>query len=90
MGAVSYYLGLLADTMSRHADAIAHLEHAVALNDQVGAVPWSARSRYHLARVLGGDDPDRVDRLVTEGLDIADTHNLPAIRRQFRGLHAVH
>jgi DNA-binding SARP family transcriptional activator len=45
LGAVAYYLGLLADALDRPDDAHRHFEHAIALNDAIGAAPWSRRAR---------------------------------------------
>jgi hypothetical protein len=49
MGAAAYYLGLLADSLGHPDDAVRHFEHAVVFNEQVGAAPWSRRSRAQLA-----------------------------------------
>jgi predicted ATPase/DNA-binding SARP family transcriptional activator len=51
-GSVSYYLGLLAATMGRSADAERHFEDAVAMNSQVGARPWLAHTQEEYARML--------------------------------------
>ena len=45
MGAASYYLGLLAASLGHHDEAQGHLDHAVALNERIGAIPWSRRAR---------------------------------------------
>ncbi len=49
-GAADHHLGRLALTLGRPAAAVAHLEEAVALHDQLGARPWAALSRLWLAR----------------------------------------
>jgi hypothetical protein len=51
-GAVDHHLGLLAAALDRPAAARAHLEHALAVHDRLGARTWALKSRYELARVL--------------------------------------
>ena len=50
-GAVAHYLGLLAAALDRPEEARAHLEHALAVHERLGARTWAARSR----AVLAGD-----------------------------------
>ena len=45
LGAVAHYLGLLARSLGRPERAVQHFDDAIALNDRIGAVPWSRRSR---------------------------------------------
>jgi len=54
-GSVSHYLGLLAASLGRRADAEAHLERAVAVHERLGARPWALLSRHRLARLRAGD-----------------------------------
>jgi DNA-binding SARP family transcriptional activator len=63
MGAASYYLGLLAASLGRNDDARHHLEHAVALNEAVGAIPWSRRARSLVASPRLGFDDHRLAAL---------------------------
>ena len=79
LGAVSYYLGLLASEMS-HPDAIALHERGLAINDQIGGVAWSVRSRHALAKAVRDTDPGRADKLLREGLTIASRHGLAAMQ----------
>ncbi|HSK94058.1 MAG TPA: AAA family ATPase [Candidatus Angelobacter sp.] len=60
LGAVDRYLGLLAQTMGRLGDAERHLRSAIALNERMGARPWTAHSQHDLAVVLRarGEDGD--------------------------------
>jgi hypothetical protein len=83
MGAASRYLGMLADTLNRPRDAVTHLERAVELDDRVGAIPWSVRSRWHLAHVLGHGSPAARDVLV-DAHRIAADHDLVALRSMTR------
>jgi hypothetical protein len=57
-GAVAHYLGALAAVLGRPATAASYLEQAVATHDRLGAVTWSLRSQYELAR-LRLDQPGR-------------------------------
>ena len=52
LGSVVHYLGVLAATLARQAEAVGHLERAVALHEAIGARPLAARSRYELGRSL--------------------------------------
>jgi len=52
--AVSHHLGLLAITTGHWDDAVAHLEAAVRLETEMGALPYLASTRYHLAEALTG------------------------------------
>jgi hypothetical protein len=85
LGAVAHYLGLLAAARGRHKAAIAHLEAAVELNDRVRVVPWSARSRMHLAALLDSE-PDRAAQVARDALRIAEEYDLTASRRQLQQL----
>jgi tetratricopeptide (TPR) repeat protein len=51
-GSVARYLGVLAATDGRFADAYRHLSDALEKNEQMGARPWAAHTRYDLARLL--------------------------------------
>jgi DNA-binding SARP family transcriptional activator len=67
-GAVARYLGLLAATLGRAHDAVAHLEDALDTNTRAQAPPWIARCRFELgrallARGLPGDELRAVDEL---------------------------
>ena len=52
IGAVARYLGLLATTRGRWADAERHLGAAIAINARTGARSWLAHSQRDLARML--------------------------------------
>jgi tetratricopeptide (TPR) repeat protein len=51
-GAVSRYLGLLAATMSRWAEAERHFEAALELNTRMEARPWLAHTQHQYAAML--------------------------------------
>ncbi len=50
-GSVAHHLGVLAAVLDQPGEAAAHLEHAVAVHERLGALPWALRSRYELARL---------------------------------------
>jgi tetratricopeptide (TPR) repeat protein len=54
MGATEHYLGMLAATMGRWADAVAHLQAAVEAHARQGFPPLLANSRFQLAGALTG------------------------------------
>lgn len=86
VGAVSRYLGLLAETLGRLDDAVAHLEHAERFNERMGARPWAARTRADLARVLlrrgHADDRARAAVLLTRARAEADELGMVALAKQ--------
>jgi uncharacterized protein HemY len=51
-GAVSRYLGLLATTQERWADAASHFELALEMNERMGARPWLAYTQDDYASML--------------------------------------
>jgi tetratricopeptide (TPR) repeat protein len=51
-GSVSHYLGLLALTLARFADAESHFEAALEMHERMGARPWAAHTKHGCARVL--------------------------------------
>jgi DNA-binding winged helix-turn-helix (wHTH) protein/tetratricopeptide (TPR) repeat protein len=51
LGALDLYLGRLAATMGDVATARRHLEAALAMNTQLGALPWVAWAHYELGRL---------------------------------------
>lgn len=75
-GAVAHYLGMLAATLGRNAEAAAHLEHAIAVHERLGALPWTLRSRYELAGIWL-HEPARRDAAVAVLAEVAaDAHRL--------------
>src|SRR5215212_8318632 len=51
-GSVSHYLGILATTMARQADAECHFQAALQTNEHIGARPWLAHTQHDYARML--------------------------------------
>ena len=61
-GCAATYLGKLATVTNRLEQAEKHFEHALAVNESMGAIPWLADTQYEYARMLlsrGRDTPDR-------------------------------
>jgi DNA-binding SARP family transcriptional activator len=52
LGSASRYLGLLASTMSRWAEAERHFEAAIEMNAQMGARPWVGHTQHDYATML--------------------------------------
>jgi DNA-binding SARP family transcriptional activator len=69
-GSVSRYLGLLATTAERWAEAEGHFEEALAMNAKMGALPWLALTREDYGRMLlaraGPDDRHRAAQLLDQ------------------------
>jgi len=61
LGSASRYLGLLASTLSRWAEAERHFDAAIEMNAQMGARPWSSHTQHDYARMLlaRGEASDR-------------------------------
>ncbi|MGZ4350973.1 MAG: ATP-binding protein [Solirubrobacteraceae bacterium] len=80
LGATSRYLGRLALTLGRRADAVAHLRHAVAANASLQATVELAHARVDLAWALGAG------REAVEMLEAAEAAaaelRLPAVARR--------
>jgi hypothetical protein len=51
-GSVARYLGLLASTLGRHDEAAAHFDQAIAMNTQMGARLWLARTQHDYGQLL--------------------------------------
>lgn len=68
IGSVSRYLGLLAMLLGRLDEAERHFEHALEMNERMGARPWLAHTRLDYARMLaargGAGDRERASDLL--------------------------
>ena len=63
VGAVDRYLGLLANTLNRPDEAARHFEDAIAVNDDMGAKPWTAHCQLDYGlMILARDPPGDRDR----------------------------
>lgn len=75
-GSVSRFLGLLASTAGRRADAVRHFEDAVAMNRRMGALPHVAATLHDFAAMLLRETPtpgelDRAIDCCQQALQIA-------------------
>jgi eukaryotic-like serine/threonine-protein kinase len=74
-GPVDRSLGLLAGACGRHADAVAHLERALAVCERAGDRPFAADVRLQLGRALlrrdEGEDRERALEVLGEALEEA-------------------
>jgi predicted ATPase/DNA-binding SARP family transcriptional activator len=86
LGSISHQLGMLASTLERQAEAVAHLEEAVSVNQRAGALPWLARGRYDLARTLASrgesGDAERAGRLLAEADRTAEQLGMERLLRR--------
>jgi predicted ATPase/DNA-binding SARP family transcriptional activator len=71
-GAVSRYLGILAETLQRRDDACGHYEAAIAMNERIGARPWLAHAQHDLAAMLlasgGPGDAEKARSLLAQAI----------------------
>src|SRR5262249_15528954 len=89
-GAVARYLGLLAATAGRLADAERHLTDALELNGHMGARAWLACAQGDLATVLlrrgQPRDAERAATLRAEALEAAEALGMPLLVERLRTL----
>lgn len=52
LGSVSHTLGVLARTLGRFDEAVAHFESALEMNNRIGARPWVGHTQYDYAQML--------------------------------------
>ena len=85
-GAAARYLGLLAATQGRWADAVRHHEQALETNTRAQAPPWIARSMLDLARALRArgspEDSHRIDDLLRQSEPLARNMGMRSITTQ--------
>jgi class 3 adenylate cyclase/tetratricopeptide (TPR) repeat protein/ABC-type transport system involved in cytochrome c biogenesis ATPase subunit len=74
-GAASRYLGMLAATLGEFDKAEAHFEHALEMNERMGARPWLAHAKAEFAMLLrrrgGKRASERAEVLANEAWKIA-------------------
>ena len=61
-GTVSYHLGLLDALLGRNLDAVKHFQESLALEEEIGALPWQAHTLAALADAVEADGEDGTDR----------------------------
>jgi tetratricopeptide (TPR) repeat protein len=79
-GPVSYYLGRLAATMGRHAEAAAHFEQALAMSEAMGARPLVAQAKRAYAVTLLARG--RAVELLNQALDTARELGMKVLAEQ--------
>jgi hypothetical protein len=89
-GSGSLYLGLLATTGSRWAEACGHFEAAIGAHERLGARPLLARTRYEYARMLlrrgRAADRGRALELLEQASAAASAIGMAALVEEIRAL----
>jgi class 3 adenylate cyclase/tetratricopeptide (TPR) repeat protein/type II secretory pathway predicted ATPase ExeA len=87
-GAASRYLGMLATTLGEFDKAEAHFEHALLLNNRMGARPWLAHTSADYASLLrrrgGRGDHERAQALTNEAWEIAAELDMALLKRRLQ------
>ena len=93
-GSTAHYLGLLAGALGDRAQAEAHFEHALAMNESMCAWPWLAHTRHEYAQVLarlgGAADRARAMRLTGRALTTARQLGMSALIRRINEADDAH
>jgi class 3 adenylate cyclase/tetratricopeptide (TPR) repeat protein len=87
-GAASRYLGMLAATLGEFDKAEAHFEHALEMNQRVGARPWLAHTKAQYALLLRRrgrrGDSERAEALANEAWEIAAELDMVLLKRRLQ------
>ncbi|HZZ23071.1 MAG TPA: tetratricopeptide repeat protein, partial [Roseiarcus sp.] len=87
-GAASRYLGMLAATLGEFDKAEAHFEHALKMNERIGARPWLAHTKAEytlLLRCRGRrGDSERAEALANEAWEIAAELDMVRLKRRLQ------
>ncbi|MEK6304460.1 MAG: protein kinase [Acidobacteriota bacterium] len=90
VGAISRFLGILATTMSRWEDAVAHFEGALLMNTRIGAIPAVAftQQEYGVMFLKRGEPGDREKaiQIFDQALAIANEIGLHGLIREVTAL----
>jgi DNA-binding CsgD family transcriptional regulator len=81
-GAADRYLGMLAATLGEFDRAEEHFEHALTLNETMGARTWLAHTLYEYGRMLirrGGASRERAPAILRRGAELASSIGLNAL-----------
>jgi len=91
-GAASRYLGMLAATLGDFDNAEAHFEHALEMNERMGALPWLAHTKAEYALLLrrrgGKGTSERAEVLANQAWKIAA--ELDMVRLKLRLQPKIH
>jgi hypothetical protein len=89
-GSISYYLGILAATLGRVADATRHFQDAATVHDRIGSRPFLAWTQFAHARLLlgheGGRQAEEAAALATSALSTAAELGMDRLLAKTRGL----
>jgi class 3 adenylate cyclase len=84
-GSVALYLGLLATTLDRYADAEAHFAEAHTMHERIGAPYWLAVTRVDWAKMLlrrnQAGDRDRARAMLEQALATAREYGFAGVER---------
>lgn len=87
-GSADRYLGKLAEVRERPAEAVAHLEAAVRLDEAIGWPVWIAHSRFELGRLLASRglarDRERSNELLRSALASAESLGMAPLAKGCR------
>ena len=87
-GAASRYLGMLAATLGEFDKAEAHFEHALEMNQRIGARPWLAHTKAEYALLLRRrgrrGDSERAEALANEAWEIATELDMALLKRRLQ------
>ena len=81
VGPVAHYLGLLATTLGRDAEAEAHFEAALERSTRMHSPFHRARTMLATARLLGERSPERARQLAAEAAELADRHGMAQLSK---------
>jgi tetratricopeptide (TPR) repeat protein len=91
--AIAHYLGGLAALLGRYEEADEHFERAIALQRQIPAPLWMARTFYWYGRTLlerpaeaRGADAERARDLIAESVALASSHGAAVLERRGRAM----
>jgi class 3 adenylate cyclase len=87
-GAASRYLGMLAATLGEFDKAGAHFEHALEMNERMGALPWLAHTKAEYAMLLrrrgGKGASERAEVLANEAWKIAAELDMVRLKQRLQ------
>ncbi len=88
-GPVDHHLGSLAWLLGRHDAARAHLRRALAIEDQMGARPFAARTQAQLARVLSITDAAQAQKMAVDARASSVAVGAPGITMEVEAVIAT-
>ena len=87
-GSASRYLGMLAATLGEFGKAEAHFEHALEMNQRIGARPWLAHTKAEYALLLRRrgrrGDSERAEALANEAWEVATELDMALVKQRLQ------